>query len=147
MIDGINSALSDDISRFLAPQEQDYPTALGEIRRGRKTSHWIWYIFPQLRGLGSSEYAWFFGINGLAEAKQYAAHPLLYPRLIEITRALLAVPETRIDRIVGYPDDRKVRSCMTLFEAVCPHEPLFGQVLDKYYAGRRDGKTLEMIEK
>ena len=134
-----------DLNRFLTAQEQDYAQALAEIRAGRKRSHWIWYIFPQLRGLGYSYNAEYYGIADAEEARQYLAHPVLGARLREITEALLELPESDSVRVMGRPDDLKLCSSMTLFEYVAEQGSVFGKVLDKYYGGRRDAATLRML--
>lgn len=134
-----------DLNRFLAAQEQDYAQALAEIRAGRKRSHWIWYIFPQLRGLGYSYNAEYYGIADAEEARQCLAHPVLGARLREITEALLELPESDSVRVMGRPDDLKLCSSMTLFEYVSVQDSVFGKVLDKYYGGRRDAATLRML--
>ena len=134
-----------DLERFLPPQERDYAQALGEIRAGRKRSHWIWYIFPQLRGLGHSHYANYYGLEDKEEARAYLAHPVLGPRLLEITGALLALPERDPVRVMGRPDNLKLCSCMTLFEAVSQPGSVFAQVLERFYGGQRDGRTLSRI--
>ena len=136
-----------DLDRFVKAQAYDYDAALREIRSGRKRSHWMWYIFPQLQGLGFSSTAQYYGIRDLEEAKAYMAHPVLGPRLVEISEALLALDTGDASAVMGYPDDLKLRSCMTLFELAAPEQPVFGRVLEKYYAGRRDGRTLELIKR
>ena len=136
-----------ELERFVKAQEYDYAAALGEIRGGRKRSHWMWYIFPQLRGLGFSSTAQFYGIRDLDEARDYMAHPVLGPRLVEISEALLTLPGSDPGAVMGYPDDLKLCSCMTLFELAAPGQPVFGRVLEKYYAGRRDRRTLELLGK
>lgn len=123
-----------------------YEQALGEIRRGRKVSHWIWYIFPQIRGLGRSSTAQYYALESLEEAKQYLEDLLLRERLIEISEALLE-QEGNIEGIVGYVDAMKVRSCMTLFSQADPEIEVFGKVLDKFYGGKPDQKTLQIIQK
>jgi uncharacterized protein (DUF1810 family) len=134
-----------DLSRFLEAQNNSYDTALREIRVGRKRSHWMWYIFPQIRGLGYSAMAQHYAIRDLGEAREYLQHPLLGPRLIEISEALLALDESDPRRVMGSPDDLKLRSCMTLFQCAAPDQPVFGKVLDKFYGGRPDGRTLEIL--
>lgn len=134
-----------DLDRFKQAQAEDYETALEEIKRGRKESHWIWYIFPQLKELGFSSTAKYYGIDGLDEAKAYMADAELRNNLLEITDALLRQPETDIRRVMGYPDDLKLRSCMTLFEAAAPDQSVFGEVLDKFYGGERDDATLNLL--
>lgn len=136
-----------DLERFLAAQERDYVLALAEIRSGKKKSHWIWYIFPQLTELGFSETAHYYGIPGLPEAKTYYAHPVLRARLLEITGALLELNSSDAFQIMGL-DVLKLSSCMTLFAIVsAPHNDLFLQVLDKFYGGRPDVNTLRIIFK
>ena len=134
-----------DLERFKKAQAEDYETALEEINRGRKESHWIWYIFPQLKELGFSSTAKYYGIDGIDEAKAYMADAELRRNLLEITDALLRQPETDIHRVMGYPDDLKLRSSMTLFEAAAPDQSVFGEVLDKFYGGERDDATLNLL--
>ncbi|MBR1713067.1 MAG: DUF1810 domain-containing protein [Alloprevotella sp.] len=133
------------LERFVKAQENDYARALEEIRSGRKLSHWIWYIFPQLRGLGRSAMSDYYGLADRAEADRYASHPLLGGRLREVTAALLALPEDRTAvEVLGDVDAVKVRSCMTLFAAVTG-ERLFRDVLVRFYGGQGDGQTLRML--
>ena len=134
-----------DLSRFLEAQKNAYDTALREIRAGWKRSHWMWYIFPQIQGLGYSAMAQHYAIRDLGEAREYLQHPLLGPRLIEISEALLSLDESDPRRVMGSPDDLKLRSCMTLFQCAAPDQPVFGKVLDKFYGGRPDGRTLEIL--
>ena len=134
-----------DLKRFLMAQEHDYALALAEIRAGHKRSHWMWYIFPQLRGLGYSYYADYYGIADTEEAQKYLAHPILGTRLREISGALLELPENNPVRVLGKPDDLKLCSCMTLFEYVAEENCVFSKVLEKYYAGKRDAITLRML--
>lgn len=137
-----------DLSRFVKAQEQDYATALAEIKSGRKRSHWMWYIFPQIAGLGFSSTAQYYAIKNLGEAVAYLQNELLGSRLTEICSALLALSSNNASEIFGYPDDMKLRSSMTLFEAAsCSTENIFAQVLDKFFAGKRDERTLEIIGK
>ena len=135
-----------DLSRFLKAQERDYETALAEIRSGRKRSHWIWYIFPQLKGLGFSSMAEYYGIDGIDEARAYMKDPVLSARLIEISGALLTLRSSDPGSVMGYPDDLKLRSSMTLFRAAAPEEPVFSQVLDKFFGGRGDDITLRLLQ-
>ena len=134
-----------DLSRFLKAQESDYETALAEIRSGRKRSHWIWYIFPQLKGLGFSTLSYHYGIDDIDEAKAYMKDPVLSARLIEISRALLTLDSSDPGRVMGFPDDLKLCSSMTLFHAAAPEEPVFSQVLDKFFGGRGDEITLRLL--
>ncbi len=135
-----------DLNRFLEAQKDSYAEAFAEIKAGRKETHWIWYIFPQLKALGRSRMALYYGIADLDEAKAYMAEPTLRARLIDITRALLALDESDPSRVMGYIDDVKLRSCMTLFELAAPDVPEFGQVLDKFYGGQRDQKTIDILK-
>ena len=134
-----------ELDKFVSAQARDYDTALAEIRSGCKRSHWMWYIFPQLQGLGFSPTAQYYGIRDLEQAKDYMAHPVLGPRLVEISGALLSLPGSNPSAVMGYPDDLKLCSCMTLFELAAPDEPVFGRVLEKYYGGRRDRMTLNLL--
>ena len=133
------------LDKFVSAQARDYETALAEIRAGRKHRHWMWYIFPQLQGLGFSPTAQYYGIRDLEQAKDYMAHPVLGPRLVEISGALLTLPGSNPSAVMGYPDDLKLCSCMTLFELAAPEEPVFARVLEKYYGGRRDQMTLNLL--
>ena len=133
-----------DLDRFVKAQENSYDQALSEIRSGRKRSHWMWYIFPQLKGLGMTSTADHYGISGLDEAKAYIEHPILGARLIEISEALLNCGKSNPEEIFGYPDYLKCCSCMTLFEMVSDN-PIFGEVLDKFYGGKRDSRTRGMV--
>ncbi len=132
--------------KFLNAQELDYERALAEIRSGHKESHWIWYIFPQLKALGSSGPAKLYGIEDLAEAKAYLAEPTLRARLIEISEALLALPENDPENVMTWDiDAKKLRSSMTLFAAAEPECTVFQQVLDKYYGGEPDPLTMKLL--
>lgn len=136
-----------DIERFVRAQDGGvYERAFAEIRAGRKLGHWIWFIFPQLKGLGRSSTATYYGIECRAELEAYLAHPLLHRRLLEIAHALLELPGTDPVAILGDVDALKVRSSMTLFE-LTGADPVFGQVLDKFYAGQRDALTLRIVER
>ena len=134
-----------DLDRFKKAQEEDYPYALHEIKVGRKRSHWIWYIFPQLKGLGFSSMSEYYGIDGRAEAQAYIADPLLRARLVEISEALLALESHNPTQVMGYPDDLKLKSSMTLFAEVAPDIPVFEQILQKFFAGEKDAKTLQLL--
>lgn len=136
-----------DLSRFLKAQEQDYGQALREIRSGRKRSHWMWYIFPQIQGLGFSPTAQYYAIRDLQEARDYLAHPVLGARLKEISSALLDLNGLSASEIFGYPDDLKLRSSMTLFRMADLNEPVFLEVLEKYYDGKPDARTVELAGK
>ncbi|WP_256009739.1 DUF1810 domain-containing protein [Desertivirga xinjiangensis] len=134
-----------DLLRFISAQEQDYAIALSEIKAGRKRSHWMWYIFPQMKGLGFSQMAQHYGIKDLAEATAYLAHPVLGGRLVEITKALLQLPGNDATYIMGSPDDMKLRSSMTLFAMVPGADPVFEAVLEKFFEGKKDDATLRLI--
>ena len=134
-----------DLHRFVQAQEDVYAQALAEIRSGRKRTHWIWYIFPQVAGLGSSPTARRYAISGLEEAEAYLRHPVLGERLLECTTAVLLVEGLSATEILGSPDDLKLRSCATLFARVSEPGSVFGRVLAKYYAGEPDPKTLNLL--
>lgn len=130
-----------NLDRFVQAQEQAYASALAELRAGRKRSHWIWYVFPQLRGLGVSAMAQTYGISGLAEARAYLAHPVLGPRLIECVEAMLVHAGTAAQTILGEVDALKFRSCLTLFAVADRLEPAFGQALQSFFGGQPDPRT------
>jgi len=135
-----------DLQRFVAAQEPIYPRALAELVAGRKQSHWMWFIFPQLAGLGRSARAQHYGIGSRQEAVAYGRHPLLGPRLRECTRAVLGHPDEAPDAIFGAVDALKFRSAMTLFEATCGKEdPSFAAALDTFYGRERDPRTRELL--
>lgn len=136
-----------DLSKFLKAQERDYHTALEEIRAGHKSSHWIWYIFPQLEALGFSPTAKFYGIADLDEARAYLWNNLLRTRLLTISQALLDLPSNDIDAIMGYPDNLKLCSSMTLFHLADPDCDIFQKVLDKYFDGKPDEKTITLCRR
>lgn len=135
----------ENLKRFVSAQQRDYNTALREIRGGRKRSHWMWYIFPQIQGLGMSSTAQYYGVKDLEEAKDFMEHPILGRNLLEISAALLELDGDDATAVMGYLDDLKLRSCMTLFEAAAPEHKVFGAVLDKFYGGRRDSLTLDIL--
>ena len=134
------------LNRFIKAQERAYTTALKEIRNGEKESHWIWFIFPQLRGLGRSDMAYKYGINGVEEAKEYLSHPILSKRLIEVTEALLTHTDKNIYDIMGDIDDMKLHSSMTLFALASEENSVFHQVLECFYNGEMDEYTMEQIK-
>lgn len=136
--------MREHLERFKEAHQRDYATALAEIRSGRKKSHWMWYIFPQIAGLGMSYTAQLYAIKDIEEARQYIAHPVLGARLIEISNALLTLDCSDATAVMGYPDDLKLRSCMTLFAQVSD-DPVFDAVLAKFYGGRADARTLELL--
>jgi uncharacterized protein (DUF1810 family) len=134
-----------DLDRFVEAQDRVYPTVLAELRAGAKRSHWIWFIFPQLQGLGRSATAQHYGIASLAEAAAYLEHPVLGPRLRECASLLAAHEGRSATDILGYPDDLKVRSSMTLF-ARAGDDPVFRAVLEAFYGGAEDPATLELLD-
>lgn|SRR5690606_7493936 len=136
-----------NLTRFLEAQQHNYSIALEEIKSGRKTSHWMWYIFPQLKGLGYSSTSKFYGIESIEEAEEYLEHPVLGKRLKEICSALLHLDTNDAQQVFGSPDHLKLRSSMTLFSSVKNSDPVFEQVLEKYFSGEKDKKTLESIGK
>lgn len=135
----------DGIERFVKAQESDYAGALQEIKNGRKRSHWMWYIFPQLKGLGRSETAKYYGIENRAEAEAYLAHPVLGARLLEISEELLKLDGNEPIVVFGRPDNMKLKSSMTLFYLVSGNE-IFKAVLDKYFEGEMDGITISLLK-
>jgi uncharacterized protein (DUF1810 family) len=134
-----------DLARFVEAQAGDYETALAEIRAGRKRSHWMWYIFPQIDGLGFSSMARRYAIRSLDEARAYLDHPVIGPRLVEITEAALAVEGRSAHEIFGSPDDMKLRSCATLFARAASEGSVFSRLLDKFFDGKPDVRTLELL--
>lgn len=134
-----------DLERFVRAQARDFARALAEIKAGRKTSHWMWYIFPQLDGLGFSATSRRYAIRSLDEAKAYLEHPILGPRLVECAEAVLGVENRSARQIFGWPDVLKLRSSATLFACVSPPGSVFERVLAKYYDGVGDAKTLELL--
>ncbi|MGV3459732.1 MAG: DUF1810 domain-containing protein [Flavobacterium sp.] len=133
------------LSRFLDAQNLVYLNALSEIRNGLKQSHWMWFIFPQLKGLGKSSTAEHYGITGLGEAKAYLNHPVLGKHLVQITNTLFDLEGRTALEIFGSPDDLKLKSSMTLFRQVEGANPAFQKVLDKYYSGEPDSRTLDIL--
>jgi uncharacterized protein (DUF1810 family) len=134
------------LERFVAAQEGIYEQALAELQQGKKRSHWMWFIFPQIAGLGSSSTAQFYAINGAEEARAYLAHPVLGPRLLACAAALLPHSGRSASEIFGYPDDLKLRSSLTLFAAVNDEQAVFKQLLEQFYAGQPDPATLERLQ-
>jgi uncharacterized protein (DUF1810 family) len=133
------------LSRFLRAQEWDYAQAMAEIRSGRKQSHWMWYIFPQFAGLGFSTTSQLYSIKSLAEARAYLIHPVLGPRLIACAEAALGVEGLSALEIFGSPDDMKLRSSATLFAHVSPPGSVFERLLDRFFRGERDDRTLQLL--
>lgn len=134
-----------DLQRFVDAQDRVYDDVLAELRAGAKRSHWIWFVFPQLEALGSSSTAKRFGIASLAEAQVYLAHPVLGSRLRECARLVLAIDGRSVEDIFGWPDNLKVRSSMTLFAHATDDNADFTAVLDKFYGGEQDPRTLELL--
>lgn len=141
----MNPLAADPLDRFVQAQARDYAQALQELREGRKRTHWIWYVLPQLRDLGRSQMAREYGIADRAEATAYIAHPLLGRRLLECVEAVLGHAGRRPEDILGEVDALKFRSCLTLFAEVAPHEPCFRAALAAFYDGRPDGETLRLL--
>ena len=133
-----------NLERFLSAQDRSYETALSEIKKGRKESHWMWYIFPQIQGLGSTETSRFYAIKNSKEAKQFLLHPVLGVRLIGLCNELLQLNENSATRIFGTPDDLKLKSSMTLFDSL-NLDPVFSLVLEKFFNGAKDNKTLQRL--
>jgi len=133
--------MSYDLERFLEEQQHVYDGVLDELRCGRKTGHWMWFIFPQVAGLGYSFMSQRFAITSLDEAREYLAHPVLGPRLRECARTVLETRNRTAEQIFGSIDAMKLRSCMTLFHRAAPDETVFAQVLDRYYGGVTDAAT------
>jgi uncharacterized protein (DUF1810 family) len=134
-----------DLNRFVRAQEESYRQALSELERGRKQSHWMWYVFPQLDGLGASPTSKFYSIKSVDEARAYLEHPVLGPRLAECAEALLAINGRSATAILGSPDDLKLKSCATLFAHVSPPGSAFERILDKFFDGERDTATLRLL--
>ena len=135
-----------NLARFLNAQENSYATALNELRAGKKQSHWIWYVFPQIKGLGSSSNSEFYGLVSLAEARAYLNHPLLGQRLKEATAVLLVRRSQNVTSILGEIDALKFKSCLTLFSLADPSEPLFNDALEYFFSGKRDERTIELLK-
>lgn len=133
------------LQRFVDAQDPVYPQVLAELRAARKASHWMWFVFPQLAGLGGSAMARRYAISSLDEARAYLAHPVLGPRLRECSELVLRAAQPDVHRIFGSPDDLKFRSCMTLFQCAAPQEPVFGACLDRYFGGQPDASTLALL--
>jgi uncharacterized protein (DUF1810 family) len=141
------TALQDpfNLDRFVAAQAAVFPQVLAELRAGEKRSHWIWFIFPQMKGLGYSAQSYHYGIGSLEEAAAYWRHPVLGPRLEQCTRLVIAVEKRPIYQILGSPDDLKFRSSMTLFARAAPEKPVFQEALKKYFNGEPDALTLNLL--
>ena len=133
------------MTKFIDAQRNDFDSALAEIENGRKQGHWMWYIFPQLKGLGRSSMSMEYAIDNLDQADKYLRHPVLGPRLIQISKAMLSIEGRSAYQILGSPDDLKLRSCMTLFNLIPGTDPIFQSVLDKYFGGEADPRTMELV--
>ncbi|OGA12757.1 MAG: calpastatin [Betaproteobacteria bacterium RIFCSPLOWO2_02_FULL_63_19] len=134
-----------DLSRFVRAQEHTYERALAEIRDGRKRTHWMWYIFPQIDGLGVSSISKKYAIKSADEARAYLDHPVLGPRLLECAEAVVRIEGRTAEEIFGSPDDLKLRSCATLFACILPQASVFDRLIEKFYRGERDGKTQQLL--
>ena len=139
-----NSTDPHDLERFIKAQERDYSQALSELRNGQKRTHWMWYIFPQFNGLGSSSTAKHYAIKSIAEAEAYLNHPILGNRLMEATQAVLDIEGRSAAEIFGFPDDLKLKSSATLFAQLSPTDSVFERLLEKYFAGERDERTIHL---
>lgn len=133
------------LNRFLEAQENIYHQALQELRSGKKVSHWMWFIFPQVDGLGQSSTAKYYSIKSIGEAKEYVTHPVLGKRLLECANILVNLGGKSASAIFGYPDELKLRSSMTLFDQVAPEQKVFAEVLKKYFNGKVDEKTISLL--
>ena len=136
-----------DLERFISAQAAIYGGVLAELRSGRKRTHWMWFIFPQIEGLGHSATTMHYAIKSIDEARAYLNHPVLGPRLRECAEAVLAVEGRRASEIFPYPDDLKLKSSMTLFAAASEPGSVFVRVLDKYFAGNQDERTLQLLKR
>jgi uncharacterized protein (DUF1810 family) len=134
-----------NLERFVIAQERIFPSVLTELRCGEKSGHWMWFIFPQIRGLGRSKTAQFYSIESQDEARQYTEHPLLGARLVECTQIVLRLEGRSVHAIFGYPDDLKFRSSMTLFSKTAPNPEIYQQSLMKYFGGAPDQRTLDIL--
>ena len=137
----------DDLSRFHEAHERDYENALREVKSGQKKTHWMWYIFPQIRGLGKSSTSQFYGITGIDEAKAYLGDSILGEHMKELCESLIAVQTNNATEIFSWPDDKKLKSSMTLFDEADPNNILFKKVLDKFFKGEKDKATLRIIQR
>lgn len=136
-----------NMERFLTAQEKDYPIALSEIKNDKKQSHWMWYIFPQIQGLGTSEISRLYAIKNIHEAVEFLNHPVLGNRLVHICNELLNLETNDANKIFGSPDDLKLHSSITLFSSVSNADPVFQKILDKFFEGEKDEFTLEILKK
>ncbi len=138
--------INNTLNRFLEAQQNIYPQVVKELRNGKKTSHWMWFIFPQIEGLGHSPTAKYYSIKTIDEAKEYLIHPVLGKRLLECSNIIAGIENKTADEIFGYPDTMKLRSCMTLFNFIAPEQKVFADVLKKYFNGEEDEQTLSILK-
>lgn len=136
-----------DLARFIDAQKQVYSGVLTELKNGRKRSHWMWFVFPQIDGLAHSSTSEFYAVKSLEEARAYLNHPVLGARLTECAEAVLAVENRSASEIFGFPDDLKFKSSLTLFESAADAEPVFGALLERYFNGERDSRTIELLKR
>jgi uncharacterized protein (DUF1810 family) len=134
------------LNRYIDAQSDIYDSALSELKRGKKVGHWMWFVFPQIKGLGTTSTSEYYSIQGYEEAKEYLSDPILGKRLIECANALLSIDGVTAKEIFGHPDVLKLKSSMTLFESISDDSGVFAKVLEKYYQGQRDGITLELLD-
>jgi uncharacterized protein (DUF1810 family) len=139
--------VSNEENRFLYAQQNIYTQVIKELQNGKKTTHWMWFIFPQIDGLGHSSTAKYYAINSIEEAKEYIDHPILGKRLLESSNIILKIEGRSVEDIFGYPDYLKLKSCMTLFNFITPEQKVFSNVLKKYFAGEKDEQTLSILQK
>ena len=137
--------MDDDLERFVVAQAPHVDAVKAELAAGRKRTHWMWFVFPQLRGLGHSQLAWHFGLQSETEARDYLAHPILGPRLRECVELVQGVPDRSAHEIFGSPDDLKLRSCLTLFREIDGANGQFGRALDQFFDGQPDPQTLQLL--
>ena len=134
-----------NLKRFLDAQQPSYAMALSEIQRGKKETHWMWFIFPQIQGLGLSETSKYYAIQNMREAGEFLQHPVLGTRLVKICNELLKLESNNANKIFGSPDDLKLKSSMTLFSSLQGADPVFQFVLEKFFSGAKDSRTIELI--
>lgn len=146
IIDRIRKIMQYTLDRFIKEQQQTYSSAYAELFQGRKRSHWMWWIFPQIVGLGMTSTSHFYSIKSLDEAKAFLDHPYLGKNIREISNVLLGLDINDAGRVMGYPDDLKLRSSMTLFAEASPEDEVFQKVLDKFYDGKKDERTIEILK-
>ncbi len=135
-----------DLTRFIIAQKNVYDCVLTELRRGKKQTHWMWYIFPQIDGLGHSSTSIRYSIKSIEEARSYLSHPILGARLFECSELVLDIEQRSVSEIFGYPDDTKLRSSMTLFASISDIDSIFNSVLEKFFYGHRDSRTIQILE-